>query len=214
MSKARASDGDAASVAADGAVLCAGFAEEIGRHRFDACFDWSTREVAMKSLLVPNRQRDLQRPFGWVPLDLFSAPAWAQLSVPAKLLYLVLCVVSDRRGLSYYSDLRLCRLSGIEPPALRRARAELIAQDLLAEHAPSQRVQVLSLPMPQPNTAASTSAKSADSSPSVALAASLSAAQVGDKVAFAAPVDRGKLASPDLVTIRKFIATLSNKMAR
>jgi hypothetical protein len=59
-------------------------------------------------------------------------------------LYLVLVIVADAQGLSYYSDATLSRLLKVEPLQLARARQQLIAGDLLAYQKPLY--QVLALP--------------------------------------------------------------------
>jgi hypothetical protein len=54
------------------------------------------------------------------------------LSVASKALYLVLCLVADRQGLSYWGDPRLCAQVGLDAAALQTARLELQRCDLLA----------------------------------------------------------------------------------
>jgi len=100
-------------------------------------------------LLRPDRLRKIEPPFGWVPFRLLSCGLFAQLSTPAKLLYFFLCLVADRRGVSFYGDSRLQELLQLPPDALQRARDELDNHDLLAF---DQRLyQLLSLP-PEPRS--------------------------------------------------------------
>ena len=44
------------------------------------------------TLLRPDRLRNLEPPFGWAPCRLLTTGLLAQLSLPAKALYLALCV--------------------------------------------------------------------------------------------------------------------------
>ncbi len=94
--------------------------------------------------LRPERLRYLERPFGWVPFRLLTSGQLAPLSASAKALYLVLCLVADRQGLSYWSEERLQALVGLDAAALRRARDELQGHDLLAFD--GKLYQLLSLP--------------------------------------------------------------------
>jgi hypothetical protein len=65
---------------------------------------------------------------------------------PARVerLYLVLVLVADRDGHSFYLHQRLCTLLETSPDAYLRARDALLRKDLIA--ASDTRVQVLSLP--------------------------------------------------------------------
>ena len=78
-----------------------------------------------------DRLRHLERPFGWVPFRLLTSGQLASLSVSTKALYLVLCLVADRQGLSYWSEERLQAQVGLDMASLRQARDELQRHDLL-----------------------------------------------------------------------------------
>lgn len=160
----------------------------------------------MRSLLVPQRRRDIERPFGWIPLRLLSAPAWLALSPAAKLLYCVLSVVSDRRGLSYYGDRRLAQLAGLSQPALVDARTELEHGDLLAVDAASNLVQLLSLPREAQNAPHNATEPAEPQQPRPAAAAARSGPPRTH--------DSAPSPHPDIASIRQLIATLSKKMAR
>jgi hypothetical protein len=67
---------------------------------------------------------------------------------PALALYLLLTVVADARGLSYYADATLARLLSLPAGAIGCARATLIRAGLIAYRAPI--TQVLSLDPPSP----------------------------------------------------------------
>lgn len=102
-----------------------------------------------RPVILKHRQRRIVPPFGWIPLALLRDGHWKALRSEAKILYCFLCVVSDRRGISYYGDARLAQETGIGPEALERARQELVERDLIAfdQSLPgSATVQVLSLP--------------------------------------------------------------------
>jgi hypothetical protein len=96
------------------------------------------------SVLRPDRVRAIERPFGWAPCRLVMVGWLARLSLPAKALYLGLCLVADRRGLSCWSERRLGAALGMDAAALRAAQGELARHDLLAFD--GQCYQLLSLP--------------------------------------------------------------------
>ncbi len=99
-----------------------------------------------RPLLLEHRLREIERPFGWIPLRLVTDGTWAALSAEAKILYCLLCIVSDRRGISFYGETRLQCDTGLSSDALAAARSELVARDLIAFDASRATVQVLSLP--------------------------------------------------------------------
>jgi hypothetical protein len=86
----------------------------------------------------------MERPFGWVPFRIVHSGLLAQLSTGAKLLYFVLCTVSDRDGLSFWGEGRLCELLRLSATDLQQARTELCERDLLAFD--GWLYQLLSLP--------------------------------------------------------------------
>jgi hypothetical protein len=95
-------------------------------------------------LLVPAR---LRRPpaTGWSWVDRgFVREHAAHLSRDAVLLYLVLCAVADKHGLSFYGDATMAAMVRINLPALMAARDELLSRDLIAHE--TRFTQVLSLP--------------------------------------------------------------------
>ena len=98
-----------------------------------------------KRILVPER---LRRPpsTGWSWLDRrFLCEHAEHLSREAVLLYLFLCGVADRYGLSFYGDDALVTRLRLTKPILEQAREELLARDLIAHQLPL--IQVLSLPL-------------------------------------------------------------------
>ena len=94
--------------------------------------------------LRPDRVRRLEKPFGWVPFRLLTSGLLAEPSAEATLLYFFLCLVADRRGLSFWSEERLSRQLGLSTGALALGRTELCERDLLAFD--GWLYQVLSLP--------------------------------------------------------------------
>lgn len=100
--------------------------------------------MTTKEILVPGRVRHLPRS-DWSWLDRrFLRQYSSQMSGDAVFLYLLLAAVSDKHGLSYYSDTSLALRLRTSEKAIAAARNELIMYDLVAYRNPL--VQVLSLP--------------------------------------------------------------------
>jgi len=96
-----------------------------------------------KQVLVPDRVR---RPptTGWSWIDRrFLRQHASRLSHEAIVMYFFLAAVSDKDGLSFYSDASIAVRLRMTEAAVVRARDELVAEDLVAYRAPL--VQVLSL---------------------------------------------------------------------
>lgn len=94
--------------------------------------------------LRPDRQRTIERPFGWIPFRLMTSGLLEKLRPPAKLLYFFLCLVSDGRGVSFYGERRIGELLELSASDLREARQQLCQNDLLAFD--GRVYQLLSLP--------------------------------------------------------------------
>ena len=100
--------------------------------------------MIQKRVLSSNRVRRLPKcDWSWVDRRFLSEFA-SKLSGDAIFLYYILVAVSDKNGLSYYSDNALSLMVRTSLPSLREARQELVDHDLVAYEAPL--VQVLSLP--------------------------------------------------------------------
>jgi hypothetical protein len=100
--------------------------------------------VIQKRVLSPNRVRRLPKcDWSWVDRRFLREFA-SKLSGDAVFLYYILVAVSDKNGLSYYSDNTLSLMVRTSLPSLLKARQELIDHDLVAYQAPL--VQVMSLP--------------------------------------------------------------------
>jgi hypothetical protein len=91
-----------------------------------------------------DRLRAIERPFGWIPFRLLTSGVLTQLSPQARQLYMVLCLVADRNGLSFYSDWRLSLMLQLCDDELDGARQQLVERDLLAYD--GRVYQLLSLP--------------------------------------------------------------------
>jgi hypothetical protein len=98
-----------------------------------------------KRLLVPDRVRRPPREgFSWIDRRFLRDYA-ARLSGDAILLYFFLAAVSDKDGLSFYSDSSLAVRLRMREQNVSSARDELLAHDLVAFQPPL--TQVLSLPL-------------------------------------------------------------------
>lgn len=100
-----------------------------------------------KHLLVVDRvRRPPSEGFSWVDRR-FLRDFASRLSGNAVSLYLFLAAVSDKHGLSFYSDTTLAVRLRIREESVVAARDELVIQDLVAYQPPL--TQVLSLPQPR-----------------------------------------------------------------
>ena len=83
--------------------------------------------------LQPDRIRAISGSFSWIDHRFFRQGFDQGLTRLEKLLYLVLVAVSNRDGVSFYSDERLEELLEIRHQhELAGARDELVARDLIA----------------------------------------------------------------------------------
>jgi hypothetical protein len=100
--------------------------------------------MIQKRVLVPDRVRRLPKSdWAWVERR-FLRDFAPKLSGDAVFLYYILVAVSDKSGLSFYSDNSLAEIIRTSPQQLVQARQELIDWDLIAYQAPL--AQVLSIP--------------------------------------------------------------------
>jgi len=98
----------------------------------------------VKRILVADRvRRPPKSGFSWIDRRFLREFA-VRLSGDAVFLYFFLTAVSDKHGLSYYSETTLALRLRISEAAILEAREELIPHDLVAYQAPL--TQVLSLP--------------------------------------------------------------------
>jgi len=100
----------------------------------------------------PDRRRSIHDSFSWIDHRFLREGFDQGLSRLEKLLYFILVAVSNKDGVSFYSDARLAELLDIRfPHELEAARNELVAQDLIAYEAGIY--QVLDLPTCSPRKA-------------------------------------------------------------
>ena len=98
-----------------------------------------------KRLLDPGRRRSIPRAgFSWVDRRFVRDGFLRELTAPEALLYLFLCAVADKDGLSYYGDRRIAALLKLSEIAVDRARDGLVSKHLVIYRAPLY--QVLELP--------------------------------------------------------------------
>jgi hypothetical protein len=103
-----------------------------------------------KRVLIPERLRKVRREygFGWIDRRFLLEECLRRCDMPALALYLLLTVVTDAQGLSYYADANLARLLSLPVADIACARATLIRAGLIAHQAPI--TVVLSLDPPSP----------------------------------------------------------------
>lgn len=95
-------------------------------------------------VLRPDRIRRLEAPFSWFPATLLSCAAFEAVPAPAKLLYCFLCLVSDKKGISYWGRTRIAKKLSLNVEHVADATRALCSADLIAFD--GQIYQVLSLP--------------------------------------------------------------------
>jgi hypothetical protein len=97
-----------------------------------------------KQVLLPDRVRRPPREgFSWVDRRFLREYA-CKLTGDAILLYFFLAAVSDKHGLSFYSDTSIAVRLRMREEHVFAAREDLLTHDLVAFHSPL--TQVLSLP--------------------------------------------------------------------
>lgn len=97
-----------------------------------------------KDIIAPRRIRKINGSFSWCDHRLITGGYLYDLSMIDILLYFFLTAVSDRHGVSFYHDDRICRLLKIDLFSLGQAREDLIQRSLIAYRYPIY--QVLALP--------------------------------------------------------------------
>ena len=97
--------------------------------------------------IVRARLRRIDGSFGFIPHRFLRDGFLQSLTADELRLYLMLVLVADRDGLSFYSHRRLSAVLEMSPETYLQAREALLRKDLIA--ADGARVQVLSLP-PKP----------------------------------------------------------------
>ena len=99
-----------------------------------------------KKILSPDRIRQIDGSFGFIPHRFLTDGFLAALSQHELLLYMFLILAADRYGLSFYNGNSICSLLGLTANQYQKARDSLIKKDLVAFD--GTIFQVLSLPAP------------------------------------------------------------------
>jgi len=100
-----------------------------------------------KNIPRPDRIRRIPSGFGWVDHRFVREGHVRMLSRESLVLYLFLVTVADENGISWYSDEKLCLLTGLAAPELAAARRQLAETSLMSYSRPVY--QVLELPRPE-----------------------------------------------------------------
>lgn len=94
--------------------------------------------------LEPRRVRYPKGRYGWVEQTIVTEGHLEALGCPAALVYLFLCTVGNREGISFWGRPRMARILNLTVEAIDEALRALIAADLIA--ATDRIVQVLPVP--------------------------------------------------------------------
>jgi hypothetical protein len=94
--------------------------------------------------IIPERVRQIEGGFAFIEHRFLHRGFFATLSQAELVLYFLLVMVGDRRGISFYGNDALCSICRLSSEAYLLARNALIAKDLIAYD--GLRFQVLSLP--------------------------------------------------------------------
>ena len=121
--------------------------------------------AVFKRVLCKQRLRQVPPQFSWIDHRLVRDRHISRCSSNALALYLFLVTVADGQGLSYYADKTICRLlPALDGGSLSRARAELIANHLVAYQPPLYQVLALG-PAPASPSPQTRSSKQTQSMP-------------------------------------------------
>jgi hypothetical protein len=100
-----------------------------------------------KRVLCPERLRRIPGQFSWIDQALVRDRYLQSCDHAALALYLILVVVGDADGLSYYSDTSLKRLLRLEQAQFLGARQQLCQAGLIMHQEPLYQVLSLQLPL-------------------------------------------------------------------
>ena len=100
--------------------------------------------MSLKRILDHERLRKIEGSFSWIDHRFITGGFLQDLSTIEILLYFFLVAVSDRNGISFYHDDRVCTTLKIPLSSLGEAREGLILRSLIAYEPPLY--QALSLP--------------------------------------------------------------------
>ena len=94
-----------------------------------------------KKILDHDRVRKIEGSFSWIDHRFITGGFLQELSNIEILLYLFLVAVSDRKGISFYHDDRVCSLLKIPLTSLGEAREGLILRSLIAYEPPLYHIR-------------------------------------------------------------------------
>ncbi len=97
-----------------------------------------------KTIICPDRVRKISGSFAFIEHRFLRDGFFASLDHHELLLYLLLVIVGDRNGMSFYSYDKICTLLRVSVDEYTLARNSLIEKDLIAFD--GKFFQVLSLP--------------------------------------------------------------------
>lgn len=100
--------------------------------------------MSWKRILDHDRVRKIEGSFSWIDHRFITGGFLQDLSTLEILLYFFLVAVSDRNGISFYHDDRMCTILKIPLTSLGEAREGLVLRSLILYEPPLY--QVLSLP--------------------------------------------------------------------
>lgn len=95
-------------------------------------------------MIIPSRRRTSEGSFAYIPHRFLRAGFWQSCTPQELCLYVLLVMVSNKEGVSYYGHRKLGALCKLDEEALQRAIKGLEQKDLIARRGPY--VQVLFLP--------------------------------------------------------------------
>jgi len=87
--------------------------------------------MVRKKIINPHRVRRINGGFSFIPHRFVTDGFLSSMSATELLLYLFLVAVSDRYGLSFYSDASICSLLHMTSGSYEDARQGLIGKDLI-----------------------------------------------------------------------------------
>jgi hypothetical protein len=103
-------------------------------------------------LLEPRRVRHPRGAYGWVELRFVTQGYLERVGRDAALVYLFLCAVGDRQGISFWSRAKMAQMLHLDSEAIEVSLNRLAASDLVAVK--DRVVQVLPIPdSPDPTLA-------------------------------------------------------------
>lgn len=98
-----------------------------------------------KEIIRNDNIREIEYPFGWIPMRFVADGIMKTLRTEEILLYVFLSIVSDRDGMSWYGDKRISELTGMTIVDIINARFVLEQKGFIAYKKPYYQV----LKMPQ-----------------------------------------------------------------